>query len=108
MRTLSITKDDGVTNVVIDNPPANILTIDLINQVSAFVHSLKGDNSTKVVVFRSSNDKFFSAHLDLNVINGTERGQAACLEFSHMIKNIKAMEATFHCVRGWHCPRWRQ
>lgn len=92
MSTLSITRDDGVANVVIHNPPANILTIDLINEVNTFVHSLKEDNSTKVVVFRSSNEKFFSAHLDLNVINGTERGQAACIEFSHMIKNIKAMK----------------
>ncbi len=92
MSTLSITKDDGVTNVVIDNPPANILTIDLIHEVNAFVLSLKGDRDTKVVVFKSSNDKFFSAHLDLNIINGTPEGQAGCIEFSQMIKNIKAME----------------
>ena len=92
MSTLSITRDDGVARVVIQNPPANILTIDLINEVNAFVHSLKQDNSIKAVVFTSSNAKFFSAHLDLNVINGTERGQAACIEFSHMIKNIKAMK----------------
>ena len=92
MSTLSITRDDGVARVVIHNPPANILTIDLINEVNAFIHSLKEDNSIKVVVFTSSNTKFFSAHLDLNVINGTKKGQAACMEFSHMIKNIKAMK----------------
>ena len=28
-------------------------------------------------VFKSANDKFFSAHLDLNVINGTPGGQAS-------------------------------
>jgi len=92
MNKLTITSDDGVTNVVINNPPANILTIDLINEVNAFVLSLKDDRDTKVVVFKSSNDKFFSAHLDLNVINGTQGGQAACIEFSHMINNIKAIK----------------
>ena len=92
MKKLTITRNDGVANVVIDNPPANILTIDLINEINAFVLSLKGDRDTKVVVFKSSNEKFFSAHLDLNVINGTPEGQAGCIEFSHMIKNIKAME----------------
>ena len=76
MKKLTITRNDGVANVVIDNPPANILTIDLIDEVNAFVLSLKDDRDTKVVVFTSSNDKFFLAHLDLNVINGTQEGQA--------------------------------
>jgi enoyl-CoA hydratase/carnithine racemase len=92
MNKLTITRSDGVASVVIDNPPVNILTIDLINEVNVFVLSLKDDRDTKVIVFRSSNDQFFSAHLDLNVINGTQGGQAACIEFSHMINNIKAMK----------------
>jgi len=92
MSRLTITSNDGVARVVINNPPANILTIDLINEVNAFVLSLKDDRDTKVVVFNSANDKFFSAHLDLNVINGTQGGQAACIEFSHMINNLKAMK----------------
>ncbi len=92
MNKLTITKNDGVASVIINNPPANILTIDLINEVNAFVFSLKDDHDTKVVVFKSSNDQFFSAHLDLNVINGTQEGQAACVEFSRMIKSIKGMK----------------
>lgn len=92
MNKLNITINDGVASVVINNPPVNILTTDLINEVNAFVLSLKDDRDTKVVVFKSSNEKFFSAHLDLNVINGTPGGQASCIEFSHMIENIKAMK----------------
>ncbi len=92
MNTLTITRNDGVANVVMNNPPANILTVDLINEVNAFVRSLQDDQDINVVVFTSSNEKFFSAHLDLNVINGTEKGQAGCIEFSHMIKNIKVMK----------------
>jgi enoyl-CoA hydratase/carnithine racemase len=92
MSKLTITRNEEVARVVINNPPANILTIDLINEVNAFVLSLKDDRETKVVVFKSSNDQFFSAHLDLNVINGTPGGQAACIEFSHMINNIKTMK----------------
>jgi enoyl-CoA hydratase/carnithine racemase len=92
MNNLAITRNDGVANVVINNPPANILTIDVINEVNEFVLSLRNDVDTRVVVFKSSNNKFFSAHLDLNVINGTEEGQAACVKFSRMVKNIKAMK----------------
>lgn len=92
MSKLAITENNGITNVVINNSPANILTIDLINEINAFVLSLKDNRDTKVVVFKSSHDKFFLAHLDLNIINGTQGGQAACIEFSHMINNIKAMK----------------
>lgn len=92
MSKLIITRTDRVASVTIDNPPANVLTIDLINEINAFILSLKSDQDTKAVVFKSANDKFFSAHLDLNVINGTPGGQAACIEFSHMIQNIKAMK----------------
>ncbi len=92
MNILTITRNDGVANVVINNPPANILTIDLIDEVNAFVLSLQDDQEIKVVVFSSSNQQFFSAHLDLNAINGTKEGQTACMSFSQMIKNLKAMK----------------
>jgi enoyl-CoA hydratase/carnithine racemase len=92
MEKLTITTTDGVARVSIDNPPANILTIDLINEVNALVLSLKDNRDTKAVLFESSNDQFFSAHLDLNVINGTQGGQAACVKFAHMIESIKAMK----------------
>ena len=101
MSKLSIKNEPGVIYATIDNPPANILTIDLINEVNAVVLSLEDDRDTKVVVFKSANDKFFSAHLDLNVINGTPGGQAACIEFSHMINNLKAMnQLSFALVDG--------
>ena len=92
MSKLTITKNNSVANVLIDNPPANIWTIDVINEVNAFVLSLKDNRDTNAVVFRSANEQFFVAHLDLNVINGTPGGQAAIIEFSHMINNIKAMK----------------
>jgi enoyl-CoA hydratase/carnithine racemase len=92
MNKLIITKEAGVATILIKNPPVNILTIDLINELNAFILSLKDDRETKVVVFKSFHDTFFIAHLDLNVINGTQGGQAASIEFNHMIGNIKAMK----------------
>ncbi|MFN1580076.1 enoyl-CoA hydratase/isomerase family protein [Vibrio rotiferianus] len=92
MKTLSITQQNGIANVEINNPPVNVLTIDLINEINEFVLSLKDDRDTKVVVFKSLHESFFLAHLDLNVINGTQGGQAASIEFNHMIANIKAMK----------------
>ncbi|KTF17924.1 enoyl-CoA hydratase/isomerase family protein [Pseudoalteromonas sp. H105] len=92
MKKLIITKEAGVATAVITNPPVNILTIDLINELNQFILSLKDDRETKAVVFKSFHEAFFIAHLDLNVINGTQGGQAASVEFNHMITNIKAMK----------------
>ena len=92
MNKLMITKEAGVATVLINNPPVNILTIDLINEINAFILSLKDDRETKAVVFTSYHKAFFIAHLDLNVINATQGGQAAVIEFNHMISNIKAMK----------------
>lgn len=92
MNKLTITQENGIATVEINNPPVNVLTIDLINEINAFVLSLQDDRETKVVVFKSMHESFFLAHLDLNVINGTQGGQAASIEFNHMIANIKKMK----------------
>eukprot|EP00487_Bulimina_marginata_P000897 TRINITY_DN1184_c0_g1_i1.p1 TRINITY_DN1184_c0_g1~~TRINITY_DN1184_c0_g1_i1.p1 ORF type:complete len:153 (+),score=65.19 TRINITY_DN1184_c0_g1_i1:159-617(+) len=92
MTLLSVTNQNGIATVSINNPPVNVLTFDLINEINAFVLSLKDDRDTKVVVFKSLHESFFLAHLDLNVINGTQGGQAGSIEFNHMIENVKAMK----------------
>jgi enoyl-CoA hydratase/carnithine racemase len=101
MTRLSITNNSGIAVITLNNPPANVITIDLINEINAFVLSLTDDRDTKVVIFKSSNDTIFLAHLDVTVINGTPAGQSACTEFSHMIANIKAMrQASIAVVEG--------
>lgn len=92
MKRITINKESGVATVVINNPPINILTSDLINELNQFILSLKDEREIKAVVFKSFHDAFFIAHLDLNVINGTQGGQAASIEFNHLISNIKAMK----------------
>lgn len=92
MRKLTITRESGVATILIKNPPVNILTIELINELNEFILSLKDDRETKAVVFKSFHESFFIAHLDLHVINGSQGGQAASIEFNHMIANIKAMK----------------
>ena len=92
MKKLHITKEDGIATVVIDNPPANIWSVDVIHEVNELVSSLKGDIATKAVVFKSAHALFFVAHLDLNTINGSREGLAGIHAFSQMIKGIKLMD----------------
>ncbi len=91
MSKLRITTDDGIKTVVIDNPPANIWTVDVISEMNEFFYSLKGDQETRAIVFKSANPQFFVAHLDLKTINGTSEGQAGIYAFAEMINNVKSL-----------------
>lgn len=92
MSKLTVQTTAGIAHVAIDNAPINLLTLDLINELNAYILSLKDDSDTKAVVFKSSDSAFFLAHLDITLINGTAGGQAGSIEFSHLISNIKAMK----------------
>jgi enoyl-CoA hydratase/carnithine racemase len=92
MKKLQINKENGIATVTINNPPANIWSVDVINEVNDFVSTLDNNCETKAVVFKSAHELFFVAHLDLNTINGTPDGRAGILAFSQMIKNIKTMK----------------
>jgi enoyl-CoA hydratase/carnithine racemase len=91
MSKLHISTDDGITTVVIDNPPANIWSVNVIKEMNDLFSSLKHDHGTKAIVFKSANPQFFVAHLDLNTINGTPEGQAGIQAFSEMIKSVKSL-----------------
>jgi enoyl-CoA hydratase/carnithine racemase len=91
MNKLHISKKNGIATVVIDNPPANIWSFEVINEVNRFVSSLEQNSETKAVVFKSAHELFFVAHLDLKTINGSPEGLAGIEAFSQMIKGIKSM-----------------
>src|ERR1700754_1196338 len=60
----------GVLSVVFDNPPINILTLEIVKDLQSLVRKLHQDKQTKVVVFTSANPDFFIAHYD--VIGGND------------------------------------
>ena len=73
MSKLTVQTTAGIAHVAIDNAPINLLTLDLINELNAYILSLKDDRDTKAVVFKSSDSAFFLTHLDITLINGTAR-----------------------------------
>ena len=52
MTLLSITNQNGIATVSINNPPVNVLTFDLINAINALVLSLTDDRDTNVEVLK--------------------------------------------------------
>jgi len=65
---LKIRVDRGVAFVTIDNPPINLLTLELCAELVRLGGEILADDAVKVTVFDSSNPDFFIAHFDVNVL----------------------------------------
>jgi enoyl-CoA hydratase/carnithine racemase len=64
-QTLKTRRDGGILFVDIDNPPLNLMTIEMVGELFDLAGSLAFDPQTAVVVFGSANPDFFIAHFDL-------------------------------------------
>ncbi len=58
----------GVLFVTLDNPPINLLTVDLSAEIYRLSGEVAADNEVKVIVFDSANSDFFIAHYDVAVL----------------------------------------
>jgi enoyl-CoA hydratase/carnithine racemase len=67
--TIKLKRSGGVTSIVIDNPPVNVITLELLNELRAVLIALEVDEDTKVIVFESANSEFFIAHFDMSIID---------------------------------------
>jgi len=65
---LKIHVDRGVAFVTIDNPPINLLTLELCAELVRLGGEILADDAVKVTVFDSANPEFFIAHFDVNVL----------------------------------------
>lgn len=65
---LKIRVDRGVAFVTIDNPPINLLTLELCTELVQLGGEILADDQVKVTVFDSANPDFFIAHFDVNVL----------------------------------------
>ena len=66
-QTLDIA-NDRVCHVTISNPPVNVMTAALYQDLVAVTEELASDDSIKVVVFQSADPDFFIAHFDVSLI----------------------------------------
>ena len=66
--TLETNFDAGVLTVTISNPPINVMTLKLYQELMAFTAEVEQDKAVKVVVFESADPDFFIAHFDVELI----------------------------------------
>ena len=57
--------DRGVAFVTIDNPPMNLLNMQMIMEFAMLANTVKNDDNIRVIVFDSADSDFFIAHFDV-------------------------------------------
>lgn len=66
---ISVSVHQGVAQVVIDNPPVNVLDVALMADLTTYLEAVRTDVSVKVIVFESADPEFFIAHVDMTLID---------------------------------------
>lgn len=68
----TITVENGVADIIISNPPVNVLSGRLMMELQSLLKALALDTTVKVIVFSSANPEFFIAHVDINILEEKE------------------------------------
>jgi enoyl-CoA hydratase/carnithine racemase len=72
LELLRVTLDRGVARVLIDNPPMNLLSVDLMRELNLLHRLIEADDEVRVVVFDSADPDFFIAHAEVGDISALE------------------------------------
>jgi enoyl-CoA hydratase len=74
---------DGVAELVVDNPPLNLLSLAVRTQLSEHARRLAADESCRVVVVTGGGERAFSAGSDIREFPNDAAGGCARAEFEH-------------------------
>ena len=85
-----------VGTVTINNPPINIITPELYQELVSLVGELKDDDSLTVIVFKSADADFFIAHYDVSNIlkfptDGDAERNLELSDFHLMCERVRTM-----------------
>lgn len=95
-KTISTRLDKGVLFATINNPPVNVMTLELYMDLAGFTSEVEKDDSVKVLVLQSADPDFFIAHFDIEVLIATPVDQPAVKEddlndFHAMCERVRTM-----------------
>ena len=93
-------KNPRVTSISIENPPVNILGIELLRKLDQELSACAADNTTDVVVLRGAGTRAFSAGVDIR--DHTREKVPEMLEIVHGVirKLLGLPQVTIAAVRG--------
>jgi enoyl-CoA hydratase/carnithine racemase len=93
---LDVAVHGRVATVIINNPPINIITPALYQELATLVAELQNDDDLTVVVFKSADADFFIAHYDVSNIlefptNGEAERSLELNDFHIMCERVRTM-----------------
>ena len=65
--TLHLSITGGVADIVLDNPPVNVISAVMMEEIGDVLDELRADAAVRVIVFSSANPDFFLAHVDMTI-----------------------------------------
>jgi enoyl-CoA hydratase/carnithine racemase len=106
-RLLKIARGGAIVTATIDNPPVNIITMELFAELARLSSELEADGETLVFVLKSANPDFFIAHFDVNALlsfptdQAPSRTAAADNAYHQMCERFRTMgKATIAQIEG--------
>ena len=104
-KTLRVRIGGGVAFATIDNPPINLLDLELIQDLDRLGREVEQADDVQVVVFDSADPDFFIAHADVRLIQALPREvppkSKALSPFHQMVDRFRTMpKATIACIEG--------
>ncbi len=92
--------NDGVAEVVINRPPLNLITMEMRRDLGRVVDELERDEDVKVVIFRGSGDKAFSAGGDITEF--LDSGPRDLIDWGRTIEMIEELsKPTIALLKGY-------
>lgn len=91
--TISVTREGAVAVVALDNPPMNVITLQMGLDLKSACAELAADEDVRAVVFRSANRGIFCAGADISMMAQLDDGDGDLLErFSAVIDVFDEVE----------------
>jgi enoyl-CoA hydratase/carnithine racemase len=104
---LRIAADGRIVTATIDNPPINLVTLELFGELSRLSQELADDREALVFVLKSANPDFFLAHFDVAAIlsfpidRPAERAEPGANTYHAMCERFRTMDkATIAQIEG--------
>ena len=94
---LTVEIDGCLARVIISNPPINLMTPDLYNELRNVCIELENDDSLSVMLFKSANPDFFIAHFDVEAIlqfptDDEPKRETELNPFHQMCERVRTMD----------------
>lgn len=104
---LRIARDGRIITAIVDNPPINLITLELFAELARLSQEVADDRDATVLVLKSANPDFFLAHFDVAAIlsfpidRPAERAGPGANTYHAMCERFRTMDkATIAQIEG--------